>query len=131
MPLTDKQARFVKEYALDHNGSEAAIRAGYAPKTARSTASRLLTKDNIRQALAVREQSTAEQLDLTHQFVLKGLMDIAREGKTESARVRAYELLGKHQGMFIDRVELTQIPDRELVHEWTEALIADVNTRNG
>jgi phage terminase small subunit len=124
--VNDRQARFVKEYALDHNGAQAAIRAGYSPKTARSQAQRLLTKDNIRQALAVREQSTAEQLDLSHQFVLKGLMDIAREGKTESARVRAYELLGKHQGMFTERVEVSQIPSSSLVAEWIDALTADV-----
>ena len=44
MTLTAKQARFVEEYLVDLNGTQAAIRAGYSPKTAAATASRLLRK---------------------------------------------------------------------------------------
>jgi hypothetical protein len=47
---------------------------------------------------------------------------------TQSARVRAYELLGKHQGMFTDRLEITEIPDSALVHQWIDAIKADVET---
>ena len=36
MPLTDKQQRFVQEYTLDLNATQAAIRAGYSEKTARA-----------------------------------------------------------------------------------------------
>ena len=37
-----KQSRFVREYAVDCNGAAAAVRAGYAPRSAKVTASRLL-----------------------------------------------------------------------------------------
>ena len=39
-----KQARFVREYAVDCNGAAAAVRAGYSPRSAKVTASRLLRK---------------------------------------------------------------------------------------
>jgi phage terminase small subunit len=45
--LTAKQQRFIEEYTVDFNGAQAATRAGYAPRSARITASRLLTNDNI------------------------------------------------------------------------------------
>lgn len=40
--LTNRQKRFVEEYLIDLNARQAAIRAGYSPKTAQEQASRLL-----------------------------------------------------------------------------------------
>lgn len=40
--MTDKQARFCEEYMIDLNATQAAIRAGYSPKTANEQAARLL-----------------------------------------------------------------------------------------
>lgn len=57
--LTLKEQRFVEEYAIDLNGTQAAIRAGYSPKTARSIASevlqRLAVKAATRKALRANE----------------------------------------------------------------------------
>ena len=44
-----KQKRFAHEYSVDHNGSQAAIRAGYAEKSARYSGSRLLANVAVRQ----------------------------------------------------------------------------------
>ncbi|MGF7219078.1 phage terminase small subunit [Spirosoma lacussanchae] len=49
--LTDKQRRFVEEYCVDWNGTQAATRAGYSPATANEQASRLLANVNIRAAV--------------------------------------------------------------------------------
>lgn len=49
--LTQKERRFVAEYPIDLNGAAAAVRAGYAPKSAKVTASRLLKKPAVRVAL--------------------------------------------------------------------------------
>ena len=49
--LTPKQRRFIQEYAVDLNGTQAAIRAGYSPKTARSIASETLQRPAIQQGL--------------------------------------------------------------------------------
>jgi len=45
--LTPKQQRFVEEYLVDLNGTQAAIRAGYSPKTANEQAARLLADVSI------------------------------------------------------------------------------------
>jgi len=49
--LKPKQQRFVEEYVIDWNGTQAAIRAGYSKTSAKVTASRLLTKANIKSAI--------------------------------------------------------------------------------
>ncbi|HSP41826.1 MAG TPA: terminase small subunit, partial [Luteolibacter sp.] len=50
--LSAKQAAFCREYLVDLNGTQAAIRAGYSEKTARSQAGRLLTKVDIEEEIA-------------------------------------------------------------------------------
>ncbi|MDX8000229.1 terminase small subunit [Xenorhabdus sp. Reich] len=47
MALTDKQEMFCREYLVDLNATQAAIRAGYSDKTANRTASENLSKPGI------------------------------------------------------------------------------------
>jgi len=49
--LTQKQKRFTEEYMVDLNATQAAVRAGYSPKTAKDQASRMLTKVDIHQEI--------------------------------------------------------------------------------
>lgn len=76
--LTPKQRRFVNEYLIDLNGKQAAIRAGYAPKSAEVTASHLLSvakvAEEIRRGAAKREQRT----QITADTVLSEFLRIAR-----------------------------------------------------
>lgn len=61
--LTQKERRFVDAFlgSCNGNGSEAAIAAGYAPGSARVTASRLLTKANIKAAVDARNAKAEEK----------------------------------------------------------------------
>ncbi len=52
--LTPKQARFVDEYLIDLNAKQAAIRAGYSPKTAEWTGPQLLGKTHVSEAIKAR-----------------------------------------------------------------------------
>ena len=54
MSLTPKQTKFIDEYMKDLNATQAAIRAGYSPKTARQIASQNLSKLHIRAEIAKR-----------------------------------------------------------------------------
>lgn len=117
MALTDKQQRFVEEYVVDFNATQAAVRAGYSEKTARQVGSENLSKPYIAEAVRVKTQKATTATELTREFVLEGLMDIATNGNVESARTRAYELLGKHMAMWTDRLEVTQITKDALVAE--------------
>ncbi len=60
--LTAKQKRFVEEYLIDLNATQAAVRAGYSVKTAREQGSQNLSKLNIQQqigeAMAERSKRT-------------------------------------------------------------------------
>ena len=49
--LTPRQARFVDEYLIDLNATQASIRAGYSAKTAQPQSSRLLSKVIVRAAI--------------------------------------------------------------------------------
>ncbi len=129
--MNPRQTRFTQEYVVDHNATQAAIRAGYSDKTAKSQGQRLLTNVDIRKTIRKLDTKTSDRLELTQQVVLQGLHGLATsEDTTASARVRAYELLGKHQGMFGDRLEITQMPSQELVRQWIEDLTEDVSTNS-
>lgn len=52
MALTDKQEMFCREYLIDLNATQAAIRAGYSGKTANRTASENLSKPDIQSRIA-------------------------------------------------------------------------------
>jgi len=126
--MNPRQTAFVKEYVVDHNATQAATRAGYSKKTAKSQGQRLLTNVDIAKAIRRLDAETSTRLEITHELVLEGLHGIATDpDTTASARVRAYELLGKHQGMFGDRLEITQIPDTTQVMEWIDAVESHAN----
>lgn len=75
--LTDREQRFVSEYLVDLNATQAAIRAGYSEKTARQQASRLLTKDDVVAAIAERKVVQLAKADLTAIRVLEELRRLA------------------------------------------------------
>lgn len=71
--LTPKQAQFVREYLIDLNATQAAIRAGYSKKTANEQAARLLAKASIKVAIAEATQKRAEETGINAAWVLKRL----------------------------------------------------------
>ncbi len=91
--MTDKQKRFCEEYLIDLNATQAAIRAGYSPKTANEQGSRLLANVSIRthidKAIAARSARTGVNADR----VVRELARLAFVNPTEivdpdTARVR-------------------------------------------
>ncbi len=74
--LTDKQQRFVDEYLIDLNATQAAIRAGYSEKTAKEIGSENLTKPNIAKAIQEAQNKRTEQTQIDAAYVLKRLVEI-------------------------------------------------------
>lgn len=108
--LTPKQARFVKEYLLDMNATQAAIRAGYSEKTAHAIGYENLSKPAIAQAIEKAQEKVAKRLDISHEEIIQDLASIAQEARSVGVfapAVRAKELIGKHFGMWPSRVEHT------------------------
>lgn len=77
MALTPKQSRFVAEYLIDLNATQAAIRAGYSRHTARSQASDLLTVPDIQVAIKQSADERAARTETNADWVLKRLRDEA------------------------------------------------------
>ena len=107
--LPDKQARFVEEYFVDLNATQAAIRAGYREKAAAEIGYEKLTKPHIAEAIAEAQEVRSERTEITQDMVLEGLhLAATREGdgSNHGARVAAWAHLGKHLGMFVERGEV-------------------------
>lgn len=74
--MTDKQQRFVEEYLVDLNATQAAIRAGYSADTAKEIGYENLTKPHIQSAVAVAQKKRSERTQVTADMVVKELARI-------------------------------------------------------
>ena len=133
--LTPKQQRFVEEYLIDLNATQAAIRAGYSERTAKSIGQENLTKPDIQKAIQEAQNKLTERTEITQDYVLTNIQKViercmqqeavlARDGSPllvegpegdlvplfefkETGALKGLELLGKHLGMFKEKIELT------------------------
>lgn len=132
--MTEKQKRFCDEYLIDANATQAAIRAGYAEKSAGRNADRMMKNEEIKAYIAEQMESissekvaTAEEViqyltsvlrgeTLAEEIVVEGVGDGMSEARrmdkapSEKDRLKAAELLGKRYGLFRDNVSLTAEP---------------------
>ena len=107
--LTPKQGLFVKEYLIDLNATQAAIRAGYSEKTAQEIGSENLSKPIIAEAINDQLDKRTKAVEITTDFILSGLKEIASNKDEQTKdRLKAFELLGKYKKLFTDRVENEQ-----------------------
>lgn len=148
MALNEKRQRFVEEYLIDLNGTQAAIRAGYSAKTANEQASRLLTNVNVQQAISAAMAERSKRTGINQDRVVLELAKIAlvkitdivdSQGRIKStatdddlaciesvkykkfesdtgssverevkiaSKLKALELLGKHLGMWNDKLDV-------------------------
>ena len=109
--LTAKQEIFCREYIIDLNATQAAIRAGYSKKTANRIASENLSKLDIQKKIQELQQERAERTEITQDKVLKELAGIGfapiTKGKIRAAdKTKALELLGRHLRIFTDKLQI-------------------------
>jgi len=76
--FTEKQQLFIKEFLVDLNATQAAIRAGYSKKTANRIASENLSKPDIQEAIATAMQARNERVEIGADYVLQRLLEIDR-----------------------------------------------------
>ena len=108
--MTPKQDRFVAEYLVDLNATQAALRAGYSPRTAPQQGSRLLKNVEVQAAIAGQQAQQLEAVEVRIEDVLRDLKAIAhtdlRVLSDQSGiparwadKLKALELLMKHLGL--------------------------------
>ena len=170
MKLTPKQIRFVDEYLVDFNATQAAIRAGYKAKTAHVMGAENLRKPKIAEEIARRQKDLQRRTEVTQDRVVKELARIAfaniadyvhvetqtrtKDDGTETTyqivmlsetedlsadqraalaavkqsvngveiklhdKIKALELLGRHIGMFNDKLSLSGADGGPLTFRW-------------
>ena len=170
MKLTAKQIRFVDEYLVDFNATQAAIRAGYSEKTANTIGAQNLAKLSIQAEISRRQKDLQRRTEVTQERVVKELARIAfanmadylhvetqtrtKDDGTETTyqivvlsetedlstdqraalanvkqsvngveiklhdKIKALELLGRHIGMFNDKLSLSGTDGGPLTFRW-------------
>jgi len=147
--LTAKQKRFIEEYLIDLNATQASIRAGYSPETAKEIGCENLTKPNIKNEIDKAIAERSRRTGINQDRVLREIAKIAfvnpsdvinfnqatvkenasdddlavisgvkiksiptDDGNIQEREVKLYDklkaldMLGKHLGMFTDKIEL-------------------------
>ena len=125
--LTPKQQRFVEEYLVDLNATQAAIRAGYSKKTAEWQGPQLLGKTHVAAAVTEGRAKLSEKSGRTVAAVMADIGRVRDDAMQEVTdpetgsrsmlshkdALKALELEGKHLGAFEDRIRLSN-PDGTL-----------------
>jgi phage terminase small subunit len=122
--LTVQQDDFARALAKGMSQADAAIKAGYAPKYAESIGCRLSRNVKVTELVASLRNKVAQKVEVDLAFVIGGLRENALRCQTAvpvldedgepigeykfdaSGSNRAFELLGKHLGAFIDRSQI-------------------------
>ena len=130
--LKPKMQRFVEEYCIDLNATQAAIRAGYSQKTAAIIGFENLRKPIIKEAIDQRRAELSEASMLDALWVMEGLKenydramqhhalynkDGTKTGEYQyqgSVANRSLELIGKHLGMFADSIKVTGADGKDI-----------------
>lgn len=86
--LSDKQERFAREYIIDLNATQAAIRAGYSPRTANEQAARLLAKVSVSERIAELKAKAAKRNDLTVDSVLDEIKKVGYANMLDYVQVQ-------------------------------------------
>lgn len=125
--MTAKQQRFADEYLIDCNATQAAIRAGYSPKTARQIGEQNLSKLDVKAYIDARLAEISSSRIADGKEVLEYLTAVMRGQHTEETlcldgdgmqrkinidvsakdRLKAAELIGKRYGLFKENLDVT------------------------
>ena len=104
--MTDKQARFCEEYMVDLNATQAAIRAGYSPASAKTVGPRLLENVGVSKYIKQLSDRLKDERIMSAKDRQVALSDIARnDGQDTSDRIRAIDTLNKMTGEYTVKVD--------------------------
>ncbi len=108
--MSDKQMRFAEEYLVDSNATQAAIRAGYSPRSADVHGSRLLGNARVAAAIKDMQAEHRERTAVTVESITEQLRvayDLAKTNGQSAPMVQAAMGIAKLHGMLVDKVEQT------------------------
>ena len=109
--MTPKQGVFVREYLIDLNATQAAIRAGYSERTANEQGARLLANVSVRSAIEAAQKERAKRVEVDAEWVLRRL-----HGEATADLADLYDETGNLK------------PIREWPKVWRTGLVAGIET---
>jgi len=112
--LTTKQQRFVEEFCVDFDATNAAIRSGYSVQSAKSIGSENLSKPYLKDAVKKQLEHLSADAFISREVILNGLLKEAMgkgDNSTATARVSAWDKLAKLSGMFVDTAPQTTVDE--------------------
>ncbi len=145
--MTPKQQRFVQEYLIDLNATQAAIRAGYSKKTAKQIGQENLTKPDVKTAIDKALDDRAKETKVDQKYVIDNLIELVErcmqrapvtdmrgnqiqdeEGRDvwrfdSKGANTALTTLAKHLGMLTDKVQMDHSGSVSLQAEVRKALL--------
>lgn len=129
--MTPKQRKFCDEYLISGNATDAAIKAGYSPKTAKQTGSENLSKPDLKSYIEAELEklhsakiADAEEVmkyltsvmrgetkatEIVTEFIGDGVSEarLMEKEPSEKERLKAAELIGKRYGLFTEKVDMS------------------------
>ena len=135
--MNARQRRFCDEYLIDQNATQAAIRAGYSEKTAKTIGNENLTKPDLKAYIDSELEKMHSAAIADAEEVMEYLSRVLRGEETEETpimtkdgsqklidkrlsakdRIKAGELLGKRYGMFTEKVDVNAVSAVEIVDD--------------
>jgi hypothetical protein len=101
--LTARQTRFVEEYIVSGNAAAAARAAGYGERSAKVTACRMLTKANLKTAIAAKKHAVAADFELRRENIIGAIMQaiaMAKEQQSPSTMISGLVQIAKLCGFY-------------------------------
>jgi phage terminase small subunit len=141
--LTQKEKRFCDLYLVSNNASDAARGAEYSAKTAKEQGCRLLTRVHVQDYLEVKRKELEEETKIDQKWVLERLVQVHercmqtepvrdKEGNEtgefvfkDSGANKSLELIGRHLGMFNDKLKIAGDAENPLKVEHVQIYIPD------
>lgn len=125
--MNARQRKFCDEYLISGNATDAAIKAGYSPKTAKQIGQRLLTYVDLKQYIDAELEKLhsakiadaqevlgyltsvmrGQHTEQTLQFIGDGMQAITDIEVSAKDRIKAAELIGKRYALFSDKMDLS------------------------
>lgn len=138
--LTQKQRRFADEYLVDCNGTKAAVRAGYSPKTANEQAAKLMANPKIHSYITEKLDEISSEKIADTQEIMEYLTAVMRGEHKEqilrlngngvqvldymetptAIRLKAAEMLAKRYGLLKENFEIESVSPVVIVNDLKE-----------
>ncbi len=112
--MNPRQQRFIEEYSLSGNATQAAIAAGYSARTAYQAGHRLLKNVEVQAAIQAKKQEASERLEITRDYIVAELLtnhQMAREDSKISASNKSLDQIADLLGFKVDKKHITHASD--------------------